>query len=52
MKSVDQSVHFIELSTQAGGPAPGDRRGVTLDPSAAVFCGLDLPRDLVDVGVQ
>ncbi|WP_156752369.1 hypothetical protein [Mycobacterium sp. ACS1612] len=52
MNSVDQSVRFVEFVTQAGGPAPGDRSGVTLDPSAAAFRGLNFSGDFVDVGVQ
>jgi hypothetical protein len=52
VKSVDQSVGFVELMAQAGGPAPGDHSSVTLHTSSAVFGGFHLFGDFVDMRVQ
>ena len=52
MEPVDQSMRFVEFVTQAGHPAPGNQRSVTLHTPRTAFSGLHLLGDFIDVGVQ
>jgi hypothetical protein len=52
VKPVDEPVRFVEFVAQAGHPAAGDQRSVTLDTSGAILRGFHLLRDFVDVRVQ
>jgi hypothetical protein len=45
-------MRFVEFVTQAGYPAPGDQRGVTLHTPRTDFGGLHLLGDFLDMGVQ
>jgi len=52
VKAVDQAVRFVELVTQAGHSAPGNRSGVTLHTSGAIFGRFHLFGNFVDMRVQ
>jgi hypothetical protein len=45
-------MRFVEFVTQAGHPAPGDQRSVTLHTPRTAFSGFHLLGDFIDVGVQ